>query len=101
MTESIEPRLAPWLSAPAQQESLAREAADILRAGGVVVFPTDTVYGIAARAGDDVALARLYAIKRRPLSRQIAWLIDDLSIMQEVAAEVPTAATELARRYWP
>ncbi len=101
MIESIAPRLVPWLRDSARQEALAHEAAEILRAGGVVVFPTDTVYGIAARAGDDAALARLYTIKRRPHSRQIALLIDDPSIMQQLAAEVPLSAPELARRYWP
>jgi L-threonylcarbamoyladenylate synthase len=94
------PRIALWPDVAAEQDRLAQQAAAILRDGGVVVFPTDTVYGIAAMAGRDDAVARLYAVKGRPPSKQIALLIDDPEVMAELA-EVPPVALELGRRYWP
>jgi len=95
------PRLAHWPRSEAQRRTLMREAVRILADGGLVVFPTDTVYGIAAHATRPDALERIYAVKRRPPSRQIALLIDDPAVMRELADEVPPKAMLLGQRYWP
>jgi L-threonylcarbamoyladenylate synthase len=100
MTQREAPRIVRWPGDAEGRTRLAHEAADILRAGGLVVFPTDTVYGIAAMAGRGDAITRLYAVKHRPPSKQIALLIDDPAVMAELG-EVPPIALELGRRYWP
>jgi L-threonylcarbamoyladenylate synthase len=76
------------------------EAAGILRAGGLVAFPTETVYGLGADATDDRAVARIFAVKLRP---QINPLIAHVTATDEAFAhgEFPAAAQRLARTFWP
>lgn len=95
------PRVIRWPVTPAEQAALAADAAETLATGGVVVFPTDTVYGIGARAQRPDAVARLYTLKRRPPTKQIALLVDRPESMRELAGLVPPMAELLGRRYWP
>jgi L-threonylcarbamoyladenylate synthase len=68
-----------------------------LQGGGVVLLPTDTVYGLAVRPGDDAALARLFAMKQRPLSRNLPVMVADADQARALGAQVtPVAATLLA-----
>lgn len=76
------------------------EAAAFLRAGGLVAFPTDTVYGIGCRAGDEAALARLFEAKRRPAEKAVPILVASLEQAGELGLEV-TPARPLADRFWP
>jgi L-threonylcarbamoyladenylate synthase len=76
-------------------------AADLMRGGGVVAFPTDTVYGIGCRARDDAALARVFAAKRRPPDKAIAWLVSSLTDAERAGFAVDDRARELARAFWP
>jgi len=71
-----------------------------LEAGEPVVLPTDTVYGLAARAGDADAVARLFALKRRPLDRRIAALVADAAQAEDLV-ELGTAGRRLAEAFWP
>jgi L-threonylcarbamoyladenylate synthase len=98
---AIEPRVVHWPEEPSDQGALAAEAARILNDGGVVVFPTDTVYGIGAHAGRSEAIDRLYGVKRRPRTKQIALLVDDVDALEQLPEDVPAAARTLAKRYWP
>jgi L-threonylcarbamoyladenylate synthase len=75
-------------------------AADVLIRGGVVVYPTETLYGIAASAMDEGAVDRVFEIKGRPKDMAIPLLVRDLSMLSEVA-EVNYMASALARRFWP
>ena len=78
------------------------EAAAALRRGEVVGVPTDTVYGIAAVAADAPAVARLFAVKRRPEGTPIAVLVADASQAHDLAADpIPPAAVALMDRFWP
>ncbi len=77
------------------------EAAQVLRDGGLVVFPTDTVYGVGAAVDRPDAVARLYVAKGRPLDRPIPVLIADLDQLERLAREVNEAVLRLARRFWP
>jgi L-threonylcarbamoyladenylate synthase len=79
----------------------AREAARTLRAGGVVVFPTDTVYGVGADAFDRAATARVFEVKRRPRSLALPVLVARPRQAWALAAEVPEAAAELVAAFWP
>ena len=78
-----------------------RRAAAILRAGGLVAFPTETVYGLGAAARDAAALARLYAVKGRPADHPVIVHLASADELGAWAADVPPAATALAERFWP
>lgn len=81
--------------------TVIRSAVELLRRGGVVAFPTDTVYGIGADFRQDAAVERLYRIKGRPQTKAIALLVADVSQMADVARSIPDVAWLLARRFMP
>jgi L-threonylcarbamoyladenylate synthase len=76
-------------------------ALEILLLGGLVAFPTDTVYGVGALAFDGVAVESIYAAKDRPVEKAIPVLIGDADDLAKVSAEVPEIALKLAARFWP
>jgi L-threonylcarbamoyladenylate synthase len=78
-----------------------RRAAEILRAGGLVAFPTETVYGLGADASSAAAVARLYAAKGRPADHPVIVHFADAEHAFAWAAEVPESARQLAARFWP
>lgn len=77
------------------------EAVGWLANGGVVVLPTDTLYGLAADVFDQGALQRLYAIKGRPANLALPVLIAGWDQLEMVAKDLPLVAGVLARRFWP
>jgi L-threonylcarbamoyladenylate synthase len=77
-----------------------RAAADILRAGGVVAFPTETFYGLAVAALDPASVKRLFALKGRPESKPLLVLVDSVA-MAESVAHVSQAALAMMAHYWP
>lgn len=79
---------------------LARAVA-VLRAGGLVAFPTETVYGLGADASSEKAVARLYAVKGRPADHPVIVHFDSAANAFTFSREVPKAAEALARRFWP
>ncbi len=78
-----------------------RRAAEILRAGGLVAFPTETVYGLGADASSEKAVARLYAVKRRPADHPVLLHLHSLERALAWARDVPREAMLLAERFWP
>jgi len=78
-----------------------QRAALELRAGNIVVVPTDTVYGIAADAFNAAATRRIFALKRRPRSLPLPVLVSRPRQAWALAASVPAAAEDLAAAYWP
>ena len=76
------------------------EAVRLLRSGGLVCYPTDTVYGIGAAAGDDGAVRRLFAVKGRPPSKAVPLLLSESGDAAQVAEVTPLAKT-LATHFWP
>jgi L-threonylcarbamoyladenylate synthase len=76
-------------------------AASILRAGGLVAFPTETVYGLGANALDATAVAQLFAVKGRPPSNPVIVHVASVDDVGEVTAAWPAAAGRLAARFWP
>ncbi|MFQ5855220.1 MAG: L-threonylcarbamoyladenylate synthase [Anaerolineae bacterium] len=76
-------------------------AADILETGGLVAFPTDTVYGVAAHGFLADAIERLYKVKERPYTKPIALLVADAGDLRRVARRIPEGAWQLANRFWP
>jgi len=84
---------------PADPSHIA-QAAEQLRAGAVIAFPTDTLYAVGARAADPVAVARLYEVKHRPSAQPMVWLVLDRAQVERFAV-VSDAAVELMARFWP
>ena len=78
-----------------------RRAAQILRAGGLVAFPTETVYGLGADATNAEAVRKLYAVKRRPADHPVIIHFADAETAFTWAREVSEGARELAGRFWP
>ena len=78
-----------------------RRAAEILRAGGLVAFPTETVYGLGADASNAAAVARLYSTKGRPADHPVIVHFASVDKAFSFAREVPEEARRLARRFWP
>jgi len=81
--------------------SEVRRAAQILRAGGLVAFPTETVYGLGADASSEKAVARLYAVKRRPPEHPVIVHFADADKAFAWAREASEQARTLANRFWP
>ena len=76
-------------------------AAILLREGGVVAFPTDTVYGLAVLPTDTEAVARLFEAKKRHPNQSVPLHITSLTDAAAVAADVPDVAKRLMRAFWP
>lgn len=76
-------------------------AASLLRAGKLVAFPTETVYGLGANALDEQAVRRIYEVKGRPSTSPIIVHVSSVEMAQAVVAEWPPVAEFLARRFWP
>ncbi|HEX3670425.1 MAG TPA: L-threonylcarbamoyladenylate synthase [Candidatus Cybelea sp.] len=85
---------------PADPQSVARAAA-LLRASGVVAFPTETVYGLGAIAFDRSAVARIFEIKQRPYFDPLIVHVLDRAMLDQAAARVPESALRLMDRFWP
>jgi L-threonylcarbamoyladenylate synthase len=73
----------------------------ILKKGGVIAFPTDTVYGLGASMAIDSAVERVYRIKERPRQMALPLLLADLSQLEKIAISIPASARLLAENFWP
>ena len=76
-------------------------AATVLRDGGVVVFPTETVYGIGASATSCFGPHEIVDIKARPLNKPLPWLVENEDALDRYGVDVPEYAHRLAARFWP
>ncbi len=77
------------------------KAADILKNGGVVAIPTETVYGLAASAYSDEAIKKVFLAKGRPQDNPLIVHISNLEMLKNVAVEIPSCAYECAKHFWP
>jgi L-threonylcarbamoyladenylate synthase len=85
---------------PADEANIAR-AAELLRAGELVAFPTETVYGLGADASNSDAVAKIFAVKGRPASHPVIVHLADATAIDTVAVDIPPSARVLARAFWP
>ncbi|MDT8307306.1 MAG: L-threonylcarbamoyladenylate synthase [Anaerolineae bacterium] len=85
----------------ASDEQAIKTAAAFLKQGQLVVFATDTLYGVAAAVDDAAAIDALYRAKGRPDQKGIPVLLSDASALVQVARDVPDLARELSARFWP
>jgi L-threonylcarbamoyladenylate synthase len=76
-------------------------ALEIIQSGGIVAFPTDTVYGLGALAFNNKAIESIYKAKDRPIEKAIPILIGDLNDLDKVADDIPNMALRFAARFWP
>jgi L-threonylcarbamoyladenylate synthase len=85
----------------ADAEGALAEAVAVLKSGGVVAYPSDTVYGLGAAASDKQAIDRVFAVKSRDAEKALSLLLADVADLVPLCDEVPLAARVLAQRYWP
>lgn len=86
---------------PASSSNTISQAYEFLQKGGLVAFPTDTVYGVGALAFDGKAVESIYAAKDRPAEKAIPVLIGDPDDLETVGVRIPDVARKLAIRFWP
>lgn len=78
-----------------------KEACDILKNGGVVAIPTETVYGLAASAYDENAIKSVFSAKGRPQDNPLIVHISDMEMLNEIACDIPKTAYKCAEKFWP
>ena len=76
-------------------------ACEILKNGGIVAMPTETVYGLAANAYDEKAIAKIFTAKGRPQDNPLIVHIADIDMLYQLASEVPKTAILCAEKFWP
>jgi len=76
-------------------------AAAVLRQGGVLLYPTETVYGLGCSAYNGRAVRRIFAMKRRPMHNPAILLIDSREMLRRLVGEIPPLARILMREFWP
>jgi L-threonylcarbamoyladenylate synthase len=82
-------------------QQIIHEAAKLLRAGELVGFPTETVYGLGADARNEIALAKVFAAKGRPADHPLIVHIGSIAQLSDWAREIPACALQLAKAFWP
>ena len=82
-------------------ENAIEFAATLLRDGGLVAFPTETVYGIGANFLDRAAIKRLYEIKKRPLNKPFTIHISNIDMINRMHCEISPLADQLIKKFWP
>jgi L-threonylcarbamoyladenylate synthase len=85
----------------AEAEGALAEAVAVLKGGGLVAYPSDTVYGLGAAASNERAVVRAFAVKGRLSEKALPLLLADSEDIASLCAEVPAMAKLLAERFWP
>jgi L-threonylcarbamoyladenylate synthase len=87
---------------PAQPSPLLiHKAAEVIQGGGVIIYPTETLYGLGANPCDPAAVKRLYAIKGREKGKPIPFLIRDFQTLATLVEAIPPIGRQLMEQYWP
>jgi L-threonylcarbamoyladenylate synthase len=91
-----------WKVDPSDPDRRAiEEAASILKSGGVVAFPTETVYGLGAIYNLVEAVKKVFQAKKRPMDNPLILHVSSFSQVSELAVDIPVEVHELAKRFWP
>ena len=83
------------------EQSFIKEAAGVLKKGGLVAFPTETVYGIGARSLDAKAINRLRAVKKRPADKPLTIHIAGFEALKDLRVDLPEKAKRIIHKFWP
>jgi L-threonylcarbamoyladenylate synthase len=78
-----------------------RHMADVLERGGLMVFPTDTFYGLGGDGFSRTAIRRIYALKQRDTSKPLLVLVSDVDMVQRLAKDIPAVFGKIAEEFWP
>lgn len=78
-----------------------KEAAEVIKQGGIVIFPTETVYGIGTNGVDSKAIEKLYKIKERPYHKPISLLVSDIHMVNLVAKDITNLEYKLMEKFFP
>lgn len=81
-------------------ENIAR-AAEMIKSGGLVAVPTETVYGLAGNGMDEAAVGKIYEVKGRPEVKALSLMVPGAEAMERYCVDVPAAACALAEKFWP
>lgn len=82
-------------------EKIIKDAACIIKRGGILVFPTETVYGVGADAFNEKVCRKIYEIKNRPAEKPLIVLIANIEDVERVASDISEEARALMENYWP
>ncbi|MFO8060546.1 MAG: L-threonylcarbamoyladenylate synthase [Bacillota bacterium] len=100
--DEIRTEVMDWAAAsPEERTRLIASAADLLRRGGLVAYPTETVYGLGACGFDREAVSRVFAVKERPADRPLLLALTGPEMLDGVVREVPDLARALMDAFWP
>ena len=84
-----------------QDYAKLKEPAKIIRQGGIVIFPTETVYGIGVNGLDEKAIKKLYDIKQRPLNKPISLLVSNMNMINKIAKDITALEYKLMKAFFP
>ena len=79
----------------------AEEAIKVFKKGGIVIFPTDTAFGIGCRIDNEKAVFRLFEIRKRPRNKAVPVLFDSIDMVRKYVEEIPQDVEDLMKKYWP
>ena len=80
---------------------LIETVTEVINGGGVIIYPTETLYGLGANPLDPEAMKKLYAIKGREKAKPIPFLIKDQEMLETLVEDIPPIGKQLMERYWP
>ena len=89
------------MNTPAHESAGVKKAVQVLKSGGLIILPTETVYGLCADPASPEAMLRIIAAKDRDASKPIAWLVDGPDRVIASGANFPSTAAALAAAFWP
>jgi len=82
-------------------ENAVMEAVNILNAGGIIAYPTESFYALGAMALNEKAVKKIFDLKNRPYGKPLPLIVDDIQTLLSVAEEVPDQASEMIKKFWP
>ena len=82
-------------------QQVIEQAADIVKNGGIVIFPTRTLYGMGVDAFNENAVSRVFCFKQRAVDKPLSVLVSTVDAVAGLAADIPDAAVRLMRNFWP
>ena len=83
------------------EDKKLKEVASIIREGGIVIFPTETVYGIGVNGLNETAIKKLYEVKQRPINKPISLLVNSIEMIEEIAKDITEIEYDLIKRFFP
>ncbi len=90
-----------WMSDILKDRKKRELIVDDLRNGKIMIYPTETIYGIGCDAFNETAVNRIFEIKKRPLSKSLILLIKDIEMIKELTVEITPVAEQLIKAFWP